>query len=131
MNHTNTPVEDISDALGLSLNGTKAILVSRITEHFSEFPRFKEDVRFSALKFEREQRGRKRAGQDQDATATEPPTQRRRLSPPVHENFQSSVASSSRVQLEHLQHSLNPLQPIASNFINTFALGSSYNYRSI
>ena len=52
---------------------------------------------------------------------------------PVHENFQqhsqvvqSSVASSSYVQLEHLQHSLNPLQPIASNFINTFALGSSY-----
>jgi hypothetical protein len=39
---------------------------------------------------------------------------------------QSSVASSSHVQLEHLQHSLNPLQPIASNFINTFALGSSY-----
>ena len=64
-----------------------------------------------------------------------PPAQRRGLSPPLHENFQqhsqvlqSFIASSSHVQLEHLQHSLNPLQPIASNFI-TFALGSSYNYR--
>ncbi|KAF8817133.1 hypothetical protein BYT27DRAFT_7075486, partial [Phlegmacium glaucopus] len=51
-----TDLEDISDALGLSLTGTKAILVARITEHFEKFPHLKEDARFCSL-FERAPRG--------------------------------------------------------------------------
>jgi hypothetical protein len=51
-----TDLEDISDALGLSITGTKPILVERITEHFKKFPRLKEDPRFLSL-FERAPRG--------------------------------------------------------------------------
>ena len=61
-----TDLEDISDVLGLSLTGTKAILIGWITEHFNEFPHLKEDARFSSLRIEREPRGRKWAAQDQD-----------------------------------------------------------------
>ena len=54
-----TELEDVGDALGLDISGTKAVLVARITGHFNEHPRFKEDPRFSGL-FDRS-RGRKRA----------------------------------------------------------------------
>ena len=125
-----TDLEDISDALGLSITGTKAVLISRIAEHFQKFPRLKEDPRFLSL-FERAPRGRKRAVpvHDSDATGPEPPTQRQRLEPgpPPIENFtqttqfpqavQVQVASSSRIQL--------PFQPIPSSYFNTFSLESS------
>lgn len=85
-----TELEDVSDALGLDISGTKAVLVTRITGYFNEHPRFKEDPRYSGL-FERS-RGRKRPapidsenqvdGQDQATSEHHDIAQRRRLHPP-------------------------------------------------
>ena len=44
-----TELEDVSDALGLDISGTKAVLVTRITGYFNEHPRFKEDPCYSGL----------------------------------------------------------------------------------
>ena len=86
-----TELEDVGDALGLDISGTKAVLVTRITKHFNEHPRFKEDPRYSGL-FERS-RGRKRPAPvdsenqldgllPQDQENSEHIAQRRRLHPP-------------------------------------------------
>ena len=85
-----TELEDIGDALGLDISGTKAVLVARITGYFNEHPRFKEDPRYSGL-FERS-RGRKRPALvdenqldgllPQDQANPEHIAQRRRLHPP-------------------------------------------------
>jgi phage gp16-like protein len=123
-----TDLEDISDALGLSITGTKPILIERITEHFKKFPRLKEDPRFLSL-FERAPRGRKRAAPVHDATGLEPPTQRQRLgSPPIYNfaqisQFQVPVASSS----SHTQLPFQlPFQPVPSSYFNTFSFESSH-----
>ena len=80
-------IKQISKTFLMSWAWTKAILVGRIIEHFNKFPRLK-DARFSSLRIERELKGRKRAAQDQDTTATERPAQHRHSSPPqaVHED---------------------------------------------
>jgi hypothetical protein len=118
-----TDLEDILDALSLSMTGTKAILIGRITEHFNNFPRLKEDPRFISL-FERAPRGRKRAVV-YDATGIEPPTQRCRLDSPLIENQapQFPVASSSHIQPQV------PFQPASEpvlSYFNTFSLESSH-----
>ena len=99
----------------------KAILIGRITEHFTNFPRLKEDPWFLPL-FKRAPRGQKRAMPDRDATGLEPPTQRPcfDLETLPIENFtqimqlEYPIASSSRIQL--------PFQPVPSSYFNTFSL---------
>jgi hypothetical protein len=117
-----TELEDVADALSLSLEGTKVTLIARISAYFDEHPRFKEDQRFSGL-FERS-RGRKRAPHDENAIAglgpdSQCPAQRRRISPqpslqPItnvspypmipslatHTHTLPMIATSSQVRLE-------------------------------
>ena len=119
-----TELEDIADAIGIDISGTKAQLLERITNHFNDHPRFKEDTRFCGM-FDRV-RGRKRTAPDhndsENATAAPGPARRRRrISPSVFldtvtNTYESShpaphnfsvlsfpVASSSRVTVEDLQ----------------------------
>ena len=113
-----TELEDIADALGLDIQGNRKDLIARITVYFDDFPRFKEDPRFSGL-FERA-RGRKRTN-DENTQLLAPPAQRARLTNssldtitnthPFYQPFPSPlpqfeapmpVASSSQVRLEEL-----------------------------
>ena len=115
--------------MGLSITGTKAIqvqvLIGQITEHFTNFPRLKEDPWFLPL-FEHAPRGRKRAMPDRDATGLEPPTQRPCFDSetlPIEiftqiTQLEYPIASSSRIQL--------PFQPVPSSYFNTFSLESSH-----
>jgi hypothetical protein len=119
-----TELEDIADAVGIDISGTKAQLLERITNHFNDHPRFKEDARFCGM-FDRV-RGRKRTAPDDENAATAPgPACRHRLSPSAYlgtvtNTYESShpaahqfsvfsfpVASSSRVTIEDLQASAN------------------------
>lgn len=117
-----TDLEDLASALSLSIEGTKAVLVSRITTYFDDHPRFKEDDRYSGL-FERT-RGRKRnAPHDENINPQfeSQSAQRRRLStdplancsvlnqslnpPPCAPSLSHSqplLATSSSVRLEDL-----------------------------
>ena len=113
-----TDLEDISNTLGLSITGTKPILVERITKHFKKFPHLKEDPWFLSL-FERAPRGWKQAVPVQDATGLKPPTQRQCVdSESLPYENQIFVASSSCIQL--------PFQPVPSSYFNTFSVESSY-----
>ena len=44
-----TELEDIANMLSLTLEGTKAALISRITAYFNDHPQFKEDKHYSGL----------------------------------------------------------------------------------
>ena len=111
-------LKDIADALGLDIQGNRKDLIARITVYFDDFPRFKEDPRFSGL-FERA-RGRKRTN-DESTQLLAPPAQRARLTnssldtitnthsfyqpfPSPLPQFEAPmpVASSSQVRLEEL-----------------------------
>ena len=122
-----TELEDIADAVGIDISGTKVQLLERITNHFNNHPCFKEDARFCGM-FDRV-RGRKRTAPDDEnhdaATAPGPARHRRCLSSyfvhldTVTNTYESShlppaaphhfsllsfpVASSSQVTVEDLQ----------------------------
>ena len=111
-------LKDISNALGLSITGTKPILVERITENFKKFPHLKEDPQFLSL-FKCAPRGQKQAAPVQDATGLEPPTQQQHVdSESLPYENQIPVASSSHIQL--------PFQPVPFSYFNTFSVESSY-----
>ncbi|KAF9479072.1 hypothetical protein BDN70DRAFT_766438, partial [Pholiota conissans] len=44
-----TDLEDIADALKLPIDGVKSVLIFRITDHFGQYPRLKEDPLFIGL----------------------------------------------------------------------------------
>ena len=106
-----TELEDIADAVGINISGTKAQLLEQITNHFNDHPQFKEDPHFIGM-FDRVP-GRKRTAPG--------PVCRHRLSPSGHldtvtNTYNSShpiphhfsvlsfqlVASSSQVTVENL-----------------------------
>lgn len=141
-----TNLEDLADALGLDIQGTKAVLVARITDHFSNFPRFKEDPRFRGM-FERTTRGRKRLEPDDEnmhLPADTRPAQRPRLTDTSMDTVTNTytspfsnhhphpsplppvavppfppipVASSSRVRLENLL----PQSTVQYQFVSQFS----------
>ena len=64
-------LQDIAYALGLSLEGTKAVLVERINDYLDNNPQLKDDNRFARL-FASRARGQKRTCPEDDSVTTAP-----------------------------------------------------------
>ncbi len=103
-----TNLEDLASALLLSIEGTKAILISCITTYFDDHPCFKEDDRYSGL-FEHARGHKRNAPHDENINPQLQPAQRCRFSTDLRDPFSNvSVLNQSLNHQPSLPHSQPP-----------------------